>query len=467
MSNPQQSLLLFNQAIEMKRKGYFNEAIKLYVESVLAYPEDPKGMEAFYAMGKVFYLKDNPSAAIKCYIIYNRLCVAKSSQILEDFVSMEKGDSNASFQLYDAYYNLANHLGWTYHKKNGDTHIQDNEKIYRDSLLAKDTYFSLPKEKKESYDEQEKHCIGEGYQLIFNDFKHILSNPKQANAELSQYIDDITLLARNASTGNEPQTTNAQIQTHNEHINRNSAIPKSDNDSTAQSLKELGDKYEAEKNYTKSIEYYKKAAELGNAEAQFKLGDYYLVGVVVEQNDEEAVKWCRKAAEQGYAPAEYALGYVYDEGVSVEQNYEEAAKWYEKAAEKGNADAQFALGNFYFSGLGVKQNKEEAKKWFQKAVEKFKKGAEQGDANAQFALGFCYEFANTVEQNYEEAEKWYTKSAQQGNAEAKTRLNELKSKMNKSTPDTPNNKQTDNEIDAKFKFVATIIALIILYNLIF
>ena len=43
----------------------------------------------------------------------------------------------------------------------------------------------------------------------------------------------------------------------------------------------------------------------------------------------------RKAAEQGYAEAEYKLGDCYKYGSGVEQSYEEAIKWYKKAAEKG------------------------------------------------------------------------------------------------------------------------------------
>lgn len=58
MSDPDRSLQLFNLAIDMKRNGSFDEALKLYVESVRVYPDDPNWMEAFNAMGKVFYLKN-------------------------------------------------------------------------------------------------------------------------------------------------------------------------------------------------------------------------------------------------------------------------------------------------------------------------------------------------------------------------------------------------------------------------
>lgn len=57
----------------------------------------------------------------------------------------------------------------------------------------------------------------------------------------------------------------------------------------------------------------------------------------------EAVKWYRKAAEQGDADAQYVLGHCYLNGDGVPQNIEETLKWYTKAAEQGNADAQHLL----------------------------------------------------------------------------------------------------------------------------
>ena len=58
------------------------------------------------------------------------------------------------------------------------------------------------------------------------------------------------------------------------------------------------------------------------------------------RDDAEALKWWRKAAEQGDAKAQFNLGVMYDKGQGVMRNYAEAAKWYRKAAEQGDADAQ-------------------------------------------------------------------------------------------------------------------------------
>ena len=75
------------------------------------------------------------------------------------------------------------------------------------------------------------------------------------------------------------------------------------------------------------VERYRKAAEQGDAEAQFKLGVRYINGQGVDQSYTEAVKWFRKAAEQGDADAQYNLGLGYEYGQGVEQSYTESAKW--------------------------------------------------------------------------------------------------------------------------------------------
>ena len=51
------------------------------------------------------------------------------------------------------------------------------------------------------------------------------------------------------------------------------------------------------------MKWYRKAAEQGDAEAQYKLGGCYLDGEGVARDKTEALKWWRKAAEQGHEEA--------------------------------------------------------------------------------------------------------------------------------------------------------------------
>lgn len=111
----------------------------------------------------------------------------------------------------------------------------------------------------------------------------------------------------------------------------------------AKPLYEQGEKYYADKNYNDALYYYRRAAELGHAPAQYSLGYMYENGKGVEYDYEEAVKWYRKTAEQEYAPAQYNLGVMYSCGMGVEEDNAEAVKWYRKAAQQGYTDAQEVL----------------------------------------------------------------------------------------------------------------------------
>ena len=77
----------------------------------------------------------------------------------------------------------------------------------------------------------------------------------------------------------------------------------------------------------------------------------------------------RKAANQGDAEAQFNLGLTYKEGQEVQQDNKMAAKWYQKAAQQGHITAQFNLGLLYQDGKGIRQNKTNAKEWYGRACD--------------------------------------------------------------------------------------------------
>ncbi|MBS0649271.1 MAG: SEL1-like repeat protein [Verrucomicrobia bacterium] len=160
---------------------------------------------------------------------------------------------------------------------------------------------------------------------------------------------------------------------------------------------------------------FKKAAEQGDAQAQYSLGLCYANGQGVAQDYKEAVKWYHKAAEQGYAYAQHNLGVCYGNGQGVAKDHQEAAKWFQKAAEKGNATAQYNLGLCYANDRGVAKDYKKAAEWYRKA-------ADQGHAAAQSNLGVCYDNGRGVANDEKEAAKWYQKAADQGLAKAQHNL---------------------------------------------
>jgi uncharacterized protein len=133
----------------------------------------------------------------------------------------------------------------------------------------------------------------------------------------------------------------------------------------------------------------------------------------------EAVKWYRKAAEQGHADAQYKLGLCYAKGDGVPVDAVEAVNWFRKAAEQGSFWGQCGLGWCYGIGNGTPKDEREASGWYRKA-------ANQGDAGGQFRLGWCYETGCGVPKDCMESYKWYSLAATQGDEDARRRLSEVK-----------------------------------------
>lgn len=156
--------------------------------------------------------------------------------------------------------------------------------------------------------------------------------------------------------------------------------------------------------YVEAEKWYRKAAELGNAEAQLTLS-MRLVGKT------ESNYWLRKAAEQGNVHAQILLGLRYEFRTSAPPDYAEALKWFRKGAEQGDSETQFRLGVMYYVGHGVPQDNTEAMKWFCKA-------AEQGQASAQHALGVMYYNSEGVPQNLVKAHVWLNLAGARGYTDA-------------------------------------------------
>lgn len=114
------------------------------------------------------------------------------------------------------------------------------------------------------------------------------------------------------------------------------------------------------------FDLFRKAAELGNAEAQLRVGLCYDCSWGVAKDYYEAFKWYKKSADQGNAEAIYEVGEAYMYGRGVQEDYKMAEKYFLSAAYKGYGDAYFKLGLLYKYYL---ENKNEAIYWFKKYVD--------------------------------------------------------------------------------------------------
>jgi len=192
-----------------------------------------------------------------------------------------------------------------------------------------------------------------------------------------------------------------------------------------------------ERNYTKAIEWYKKAVEQEYGDGYYCLGNCYYYGSGVHKNTFIAVDYYEKAmakgheqaqrtlsicyyygtgvekdldksAELGYSMAQNELGVMLYNGKDVEQDYNKAASLFQRAMEQGHKKAQNNLAICYYNGYGVDKN--------------LLKSAELGYSVAQNDMGMCYVNGTSVEQNYKSARNWFEKSAVQGNMYAQYNL---------------------------------------------
>ncbi|KAF7732510.1 hypothetical protein EC973_003256 [Apophysomyces ossiformis] len=213
-----------------------------------------------------------------------------------------------------------------------------------------------------------------------------------------------------------------------------------------------------------AIQFYRKAANLGDPSAMYKLGMILLKGGLGQpKNPPEGISWLKRAASQadedypyalhelglayetegipsvipdinysrdlftqaaqyGYSPSQFKLGLAYENGLlNCPVDPRRSIAWYSKAAEQGHLEAELALSGWYLTGAEgiLMQNDAEAYLWARKAADK-------GYAKAEYAVGYYTETGIGVRQNLEEAKKWYMRAAAQNNRKAMQRLTELK-----------------------------------------
>ena len=163
--------------------------------------------------------------------------------------------------------------------------------------------------------------------------------------------------------------------------------------------------------YEIALDWYRQAAELGNAEAMKNIGNCYFDGDGIEQDYEKALEWYQKAADLGNADAINNIGNCYYFGDGVEQDSKKALELYQEAADLGSMAGISNLADAYFLGDGVAQD-------YVTAHDNYVKAAEMGLAYAMYSVGYDYNYGYGVEQNKEEALEWYQKAADLGNASA-------------------------------------------------
>ena len=200
----------------------------------------------------------------------------------------------------------------------------------------------------------------------------------------------------------------------------------------------------------KAMQWYKRAATLGDTPAMYKVGMILLKGLLGQQRDpREAIGWLKRAAERadaenphalhelgllyesaqpndvfirdeayafqlfkqaadlGYKFSQFRLGCAYEYGLmGCPVDARLSIMWYSKSATQEEHQSELALSGWYLTGAeGVLQQSDtEAYLWARKA-------ASAGLAKAEYAMGYFTEIGIGVAANLEDAKRWYWRAA--------------------------------------------------------
>ncbi|GBC22107.2 kinase-like domain-containing protein [Rhizophagus irregularis DAOM 181602=DAOM 197198] len=141
-------------------------------------------------------------------------------------------------------------------------------------------------------------------------------------------------------------------------------------------------------------------------------------GMGISIDRQKAYELCQEAANLGIPRGINNLGTCYLNGFGTNVNYQKAVELYQAAANLGSVFGINNLGYCYEKGIGTNVN-------YQKAFELYAKAANLGYFLSQYNLAKMYDNGIGIEENINQAIYWYKKSAEQGNDDAKIKLNEL------------------------------------------
>lgn len=200
----------------------------------------------------------------------------------------------------------------------------------------------------------------------------------------------------------------------------------------------------------KAVQWYKRAAAIGDTPAMYKMGMINLKGLLGQaRNPREGISWLKRAADRadeenphalhelalmyqnaggndiivrdeqyasqlfhqaaelGYKFSQFRLGAAYEYGLmGCPIDSRTSIIWYTRAAAQGEHQSELALSGWYLTGSEgiLQQNDTEAYLWARKA-------ATAGLAKAEYAMGYFTEVGIGATPNLEDAKRWYWRAA--------------------------------------------------------
>lgn len=205
---------------------------------------------------------------------------------------------------------------------------------------------------------------------------------------------------------------------------RSTNTPRSPAPTAAKELLTQADKYRlgsgVDRDEAKAAHLYRKAAEMGNAEAQTRFAEALFDGRGVARDPAGSRVWLEKASGQGYARAKCDLGVMLKSGLDTAQDLANGLRYLQAAALLGDAYAEDHLGQFAESGLISDPSPSEAYLHYLKA-------SDMGSAWGTYNIARMHEHGIGVDKNPTEALRWYMRVASMGDPDLLGQWSDLRS----------------------------------------
>jgi len=179
----------------------------------------------------------------------------------------------------------------------------------------------------------------------------------------------------------------------------------------AQDTLELGQQFEAEKNYVEAEKAYRKVFFEGDANGAFYLYDLNKKGIIdvkdVNNMKRVALEMLKKQAADGDGSAALDLGHYYLFGKYLKGDYKRSHHYFLIAEKLGKPIAAYRLGMSYLDGLYHNINARKAMYYLQRASD-----AGVGRASRQIAI--AYHLGVGKPKDIDKAIEYYAKAANEG-----------------------------------------------------
>ena len=172
----------------------------------------------------------------------------------------------------------------------------------------------------------------------------------------------------------------------------------------------IGIKGKVNKNTKWAFQYFEKAARQGHIKSQFQVGSLYWLGDGTKTNDERAKYWLRLAAEAEDVYAAFNLAKILFQTSSEAEDWKDAVFYFEKTLDHFLAAKRF-LGHAHYYGKGIVKSEE-------RAFQLYKEASDAGDLISHYFVGQCYREGRGVRENPQKAFFYYKKGAEGGDADA-------------------------------------------------